>query len=90
MAKESGKHTIFATLGYRSSSPSGYCCPCKETRSERYAWAPLNCSILELTITSTTARIPSPLLIDDQLKAIWERLTTKSFNKVRGHLKKKG
>jgi hypothetical protein len=90
MAKESGKHAVFATLGYRSSSPLGYCCPCKETRSERHAWAPLDYSMLELAVTGTTAKIPSPLPIDDQLKAIWERLTTKLFNKVRGHLKKKG
>ncbi len=90
MAEESGKHAVFATLGYRSSSPSGYCCPCKETRSERHAWAPSDCSMLELAVTGTTARMPSPLPTDDQLKAIRERLATKSFDKVRGHLEKKG
>jgi hypothetical protein len=65
MAEESGKHAVFATLGYRSSSPLGYYCPYKETRSERHAWAPLDCSMLELIVTGTTAKIPSPLPINN-------------------------
>jgi hypothetical protein len=65
MAKESGKYIIFITLGYRSSSPLGYYYPCKETRLEKHAWAPLNCFMLELIITSITTRIPSPLLINN-------------------------
>jgi len=28
------RNAVFATLGDRSSSPTGHCCPCKETRTE--------------------------------------------------------
>jgi hypothetical protein len=70
MAEESKKHIIFTTLGYRFSSLLGYYYPYKETRSERHTWAPLDYFMLELIITSTTIKMPSPLPIDDQLKAI--------------------
>jgi hypothetical protein len=87
---QQSKYTIFATLGDRSSSPSGFCCPCKENRMERHPWAPLDCSILELAITGSSAKRPDPCPTDEQLKAIRERLSTKGYDRLRAQLEKKG
>ena len=76
-------------LGGYSSSLTSYYCPYKETRIERHTWHFLDYSILELIITSSSAKMPSPKLIDNYLKVIRECLITKSYEKLRGHLKKK-
>jgi hypothetical protein len=87
---QQSKYTIFATLGDHSSSPSGFCCPCKENHMERHPWAPLDCSILELAITGSSAKRPDPCPTDEQLKAIRERLSTKGYDRLQAQLEKKG
>ena len=58
--------------------------------TERHSWAPFDYSILELAVKGKTAKTPDPLLTDEELKAIRERLTSKQYEKVRGTLEKKG
>ena len=88
--RSGSRNLIFATLGDRSSSPSSYNCPCKESRSERHAWAPSDCSILELAVKGTTAKPPSPPPTEAQLKGIRERLVSKQYERVRAQLEKRG
>jgi hypothetical protein len=57
---------------------------------ERHPWTPSDCSILELAMKGKTMKTLDPLLIDEQLKAIRERLTLKQYEKVHGILEKKG
>jgi len=79
--------SIFATLGPRSD---GYSCPCKETRSERHSWPPSDCSIIELAVTGSCTKRPDPYPSDEDLQAVRERLTNRSYEKLRGQLEKKG
>jgi hypothetical protein len=57
---------------------------------ERHPWAPLDCSILELAITGSSAKKLDPYPTDEQLRAVRERLSTRAYDKLRTQLEKKG
>jgi hypothetical protein len=84
---QGGKSFVFASLGSRTDP--GHSCPCKESRTEKHPWQPVDCSMLELAITGATTReIERPSA--EQLKAIRERLNLKVYEKVKEALEKKG